>query len=282
MTVKAVPFRIRPVLLAQRFQGDLSLLEMGLSRYISGSDPEAVHHLRTMVRRFQASSSLLPRSVRLEDSFVEYGDAARRLFKTAGGVRDLDTVRAILLDHEEGGGYNGGILLEEVQDSRASIFLDSLRFARKVVRMDVPQVVSTDLDSKKVERRFLKLTRRYATSIQEKFAVVIESPDDVGAIHDLRKDCKRLRYLMQLSITRRAHELAQRLEGIQDDTGIIHDEDVTIEFLKRSTRRHRPAAAVLKRLVDRRKRRYTEFVRDRATRSSLSLISELSFLQTGN
>jgi CHAD domain-containing protein len=80
---------------------------------------------------------------------------------------------------------------------------------------------------------------------------VLTSPDKIKELHELRKDCKKLRYLLELIPhqdsnsndkgvnSKDIHVMITTLEDIQDILGSIHDNDTTISFLKQVSRRNK-------------------------------------------
>ena len=72
------------------------------------------------------------------------------------------------------------------------------------------------------------------SKIQTYFPIVITDSSRVEELHDLRKACKKLRYMLELlSIENKtALEMRKTLQKIQDILGIIHDYDFTINYLE--------------------------------------------------
>ena len=72
------------------------------------------------------------------------------------------------------------------------------------------------------------------SKIETYFPIVITDSSRVEELHDLRKACKKLRYMLELlSIENKtALEMRKTLQKIQDILGIIHDYDFTINYLE--------------------------------------------------
>jgi inorganic triphosphatase YgiF len=70
----------------------------------------------------------------------------------------------------------------------------------------------------------------------------LDTPEDAGALHDLRIAAKRLRYAIELFqdvLPPDAPALIERLKDLQDDLGYIHDRDVLAGLARAE---HRAAA----------------------------------------
>jgi CHAD domain-containing protein len=62
-------------------------------------------------------------------------------------------------------------------------------------------------------------------------------------LHEMRKDCKKLRYLMKLlpenesNSKNKISHMIKELEKVQNMFGIIHDYDTTITYLRHQKRK---------------------------------------------
>ena len=82
--------------------------------------------------------------------------------------------------------------------------------------------------------------------------------DKVNELHEMRKDCKKLRYLLELvphgkSTGKNVSKLEEELENMQDLLGAIHDCDAAVAYLKRQTKRQR-RNDIIEHIVQERKR----------------------------
>jgi CHAD domain-containing protein len=93
--------------------------------------------------------------------------------------------------------------------------------------------------------------------------VLIEA-NNVSKLHEMRKDCKKLRYLLELvphgnSSGNILSKLEEELKKMQDLLGAVHDCDAAVAFLKRQTkvqRRHE----IIESVIQERKKRYHDFL----------------------
>jgi CHAD domain-containing protein len=88
--------------------------------------------------------------------------------------------------------------------------------------------------------------------------------DKVTELHEMRKDCKKLRYLLELVpygklSDKNMSKLEEELQNMQDLLGAIHDCDAAVDHLKRQTKRQRQND-IIERIVQERKRRYEDLL----------------------
>ena len=102
---------------------------------------------------------------------------------------------------------------------------------------------------------------------------MLTNPNKIKELHELRKDCKKLRYLLELiphqdSNTndkgvnnKDLHTMITTLEDIQDILGSIHDNDTTISFLKQVSRRNKDEVShILNNEVSERAKKYEDLI----------------------
>jgi CHAD domain-containing protein len=99
------------------------------------------------------------------------------------------------------------------------------------------QIDENDLTDRKLQQRFQKVVTRFAGRIDQLLPIVTSDIGKVNELHQLRKDCKKLRYTLEvLDNEARQNEvvlsLIGYLEDLQDILGSIHDCDIMIQYLK--------------------------------------------------
>jgi CHAD domain-containing protein len=81
----------------------------------------------------------------------------------------------------------------------------------------------------------------------------------------MRKDCKKLRYLMELlsenesNSKNKISHIIKELEKLQNMLGIIHDYDTTIGYL-RHEKRKRSMKTIIEKIANIRQNKYVQFV----------------------
>jgi CHAD domain-containing protein len=124
--------------------------------------------------------------------------------------------------------------------------------------------------------------------------IVVNDSEKVTELHELRKDCKKLRYLLELlpdsnskdqtgEMDDYVSKLMEKLESVQDILGIIHDYDTIIAYLRRrkgTGTRSTLVNSIIAQLNQERQNKYEEFVK--FTKADLSARTTNFFNMTTN
>jgi CHAD domain-containing protein len=105
--------------------------------------------------------------------------------------------------------------------------------------LSTPRVKESAISTKELEMRYNRVVVRLRERIELRLPVVLTNADKLKELHEMRKDSKKLRYLLELSShqNKEMHAMIAELEDIQDILGTIHDCDTMISYMKRV--RHR-------------------------------------------
>lgn len=199
-------------------------LEKVTRQMSSRAAPEAVHQLRTTVRRIETLIST--HSLTEHQSITKLAKQLATLRRRAGKVRDLDVqltaLRSIRLD---GGGRDKTVLarhLTTVRSKREKKLLGTLqdeidgglrkRMQRGVKLLEKQSEAAPQKDfTADALRKFQELAESYPPLTEEN-------------LHPFRMECKRIRYLSEMSgETREAVRVVAALKHIQDAIGEWHD-----------------------------------------------------------
>ncbi len=127
-------------------------------------------------------------------------------------------------------------LLSDLRSSRNSQLKDVRELAEAGRSLQVPKVRAGDLSNPKLRKRFDKVVVRLTSKIAKALPIVLKDPDKIKELHVMRIDCKRLRYTLELNKTKKTSKPLGILESWQELLGSIHDNDITIDYLRRSER----------------------------------------------
>jgi CHAD domain-containing protein len=226
-----------------------------LDSYLADPSEENVHDVRTSIRRLEAAYSILPKKIRQKRKIDRFVASHRKFFKANSKIRDYDIIRQKL--------DSMPLATEEIKNLLQNMKSRKLRLAKKrakqASKLKFPKSVPDTTLQPKLEKRFRKLTIRLVEKIQSLIPVVVKSEQNVDELHELRKDCKKLRYLMEL--IPESSGFVGNLKQMQDLLGNIHDSDITIEFLSKHCSKHKNVDEALKIEVEKRRHLYNDFVR---------------------
>jgi CHAD domain-containing protein len=142
-------------------------------------------------------------------------------------------------------------------------------------KLAIPKLDANKINKseKKLKKRFNSVVGKFANSIEKNYHVVLSSPKKLTVLHEMRKDCKKLRYLLELLPVGtngrnkgkdNVIQLIEELEKVQDILGTIHDYDTTIAYIRKYLENHPKERASLdntvKYLYEDRQKKFEQFM----------------------
>jgi CHAD domain-containing protein len=266
-------------------EANVQRVDKRLKDYLKDPNENNIHDIRTAVRRLDASFSSLPTRERKKKKNHDYLTTAKRLFKINSQIRDYDIINSKLEK------YTSDTVFTQFTDSlkrrRKTTLSSAVRIATSLRQLPVPYLTLDDIVEKKLQRRYNKVVRRLSERIELNLPVVLANKNKIVELHEVRKDCKKLRYLLELmpdqnnkethkvntelediqdilgyihnQNNKETHKMITELEDIQDILGSIHDSDIMIAYLKR-VRHSTDITNILDNEITERNTRYEEFV----------------------
>jgi CHAD domain-containing protein len=122
-----------------------------------------------------------------------------------------------------------------------------------------PRVKPRDLSEPILQRRYNKVVRKLGSKITSELPLVREDPSKVEELHVVRRDCKQLRYVLEMAEFSRPPKPLVALRSWQDLLGTIRDHDVMIGYLQ-GLRRSAEILVALNVEIENRNKNYREFV----------------------
>lgn len=220
--------------------------------------PDDVHDLRVTARRIQMIRRLLPRAVRESPDSSGFDLALRSVMKSTSQLRDLDTLIETLEAHRAG---IPDELLVSLENQRSDAAARARAPASVLTDITVPDLEPSDVKGKRASRRLRKRVKKGSRSASELLTDVLNDEDKVEELHSLRKEIKKLRYLLELADGGAAR--VPTLTKWQESLGAIHDLDVAISYLEELRFDDRRRA--IRELRRARHANYVKFVRDYRT-----------------
>jgi CHAD domain-containing protein len=248
------------IALMRRYEHDLMTARRRIDRLLADPGWKNIHRVRTAIRRLQAAHLLLPGAARKRRRITGYMARMQEFLKATNPVRDADIIRPKLVHHLRGEGAPRG--LGSLQKERLRATTRAVRLGKKLRRASGPRVVRSDLTDVTVRRRTGKLTARLTLKVRTQLRVAVMRGGRVEEMHRLRRDSKRLRYVLEASD--RAGEVPGAigdLRKLQDRLGHLHDCDVTLQWLERHPLGG-PGRAVAGRVRSERDQLFLRFVRE--------------------
>ncbi len=233
-----------------------------LDDYLKDPNEEQIHDIRTAVRRLRASNQALPKAIRNKKELREFVANSKALFTLNSKIRDYDIILELLSKYTEDVSspkreqqqvsHSSQVIVnisKSLETLRNKKLTASKTLAVELRKLAVPKLdnVKINKSEKKLKKRFNKVVDKFANTIEKNYPVVLSSPKRLAELHEMRKDCKKLRYLLELlpGITNgkdegkdKSSQLIEELEKVQDMLGMIHDYDTTIAYIKKYLENH--------------------------------------------
>jgi len=181
----------------------------------------------------------------------------KKLMKVNASVRDQDIILSKLSMYKQKPTYER--LTENLRKSRKSHLDQAKELALSVQKNPVPRVRPSDLSNSMLQRRYNKVVRKLSSKITSELPLVREDPTKVEELHVVRRDCKQLRYALEMAEFSRPPKPLVTLRSWQDLLGAIRDHDVMIDYL-RELRKSPEIQIALNTEIENRTKNYRKFV----------------------
>jgi CHAD domain-containing protein len=258
-----------------------------LDEYIKDPTEKNIHDIRTSIRRLEASYMASPKLIR-KRKIMEYVFKSKNLFKINSQIRDFDIILEKLTKEGQLTTQRLDIFERSIKKSRNRKLKDALFIACDLREIDIPNIdkyknqYDPFLLQKKLTKKYTKVVTKFAYKIKENIPIIISSSEKMEELHQVRKDTKKLRYLLELILNNR-HKIdgnigknneidknnygndqniwnqIEKLKKIQDMLGNIHDYDITIAYLKQHDKQKNFVTVM--NIDMQRKNKYEQFIR---------------------
>lgn len=229
--------------------------------YIKNADEKNIHDVRTSVRRFNSAFLSLPKKYRTESMLLtNYKQIANEFFKLNSQIRDYDIMINRLSNYSQNNRID--IIVDSIRKNRELDLEKAKSIAVSLKEIGSRQIVGKmNITEKELQKQYNKILSKLFSKIETNFPVVINNSLRIDELHELRKDCKKIRYMLELlpEENRNATQLRKIFEKIQDYLGVIHDNDITLNHLQ-SLEPNKEIQEIINNEIEQRKLRYDEFL----------------------
>ena len=256
------PTNVNPKEFVNICERNISRVSNKLDDYLTRQDEKNIHDIRTSVRRLDACYQTLPKKLRGRKQMKKFVKKSKDLFKINSQIRDFDILTELIGKNNTEHGSRNSLVLN-FENRRAQKLENAKVIAMGLRKLSLPKVKKKSVPKAKLTKRFNKLISKLGGRIQLDLPLVTTDPDKVAELHELRKDCKKLRYLLELvshdnSSGNIISKMEEELQNMQDLLGAIHDCDATVVYLKRQKRQK--TNEIIEDIVQERKKRYENFL----------------------
>ena len=244
-------------------QKNITRVNTKLDAYLANPDIKRIHDIRTAIRRLDVCCKSLPRKIREKRRIRKYVDKCMEVFKINSQIRDLDIITALIRENNSKRTSKGWTDLARFGNRRRLKLREAKIVAKGLRKLSVPNINESNVSSCKLTKKYNKQLHKFSNRIKLNFPLVLIDANKVNKLHELRKDCKELRYLLELLpqgnlLDKNLLELEKELQNMQDLLGDIHDCDAAIDFLRRQTKLQK-RDDIIESIIQKRKKRYNDF-----------------------
>jgi CHAD domain-containing protein len=233
-----------------------------IKKYLKDPKAKNIHDLRTSIRRLDAAYSTLPKKYRTGSSMSTYILSCKELFKINSEIRDLDIIYEKLQKYPPNDSRNK--IIDSLKETRVTKLEYAKNIALTLNNTDASKLLDEiKVTQKELEKRYNKIVANLISKIETNFPIVVTDSTKIEELHDLRKACKKLRYMLELLPieNKKALEMRKTLQKIQDNLGTIHDYDFTINYLELNEQPSNEVREIINNEMQERKLNYERFIK---------------------
>jgi CHAD domain-containing protein len=273
-SINSILYPIDAETFLSRSERNIHRVNNKLDDFLKDPSEEQIHDIRTATRRLRATYQSLPKTIRKKQAFKEFIAKSKELFSLNSKVRDCDIILELLSQYtedisspkrEQQQVTNSSQALANVSKSLQTLRHRRLTEAKSIAvelrKLAVPKLDANKINKseKKLRKRFNSVVGEFANSIESNYPVVLSSPKRSDELHEMRKDCKKLRYLLELMLVDtdekndgidKVSQLIEELEKVQDMLGTIHDYDTTIVYIRKYSENHSKDRSLLHNIIN--------------------------------
>jgi CHAD domain-containing protein len=215
----------------KNFQKIIKKIINKLDDYLNDPNEENIHDIRIAIRRLEAAYNTLPKKIRKQPDLQNYVIQSKMLFKINTEIRDFDIITS-KLDQQHFVNSSSSRLVSSLMIKRKSKIKDGHIMASKLRSFPLPKLDEKNIAESKLKKRFHKIITKLNVRIKQNIPLVLNDNEKIEELHRLRKDLKKLRYTVELTLGNRKTTHIENLRKIQDVLGEIHDSDIMLDYLK--------------------------------------------------
>jgi len=178
------------------------------------------------VRRLQVMRRLLPKTTKEFPDSKRFDLSLKSMMKATSQLRDVDTLMETLAAHRRAPPET----MTNLQNQRSDLAAGAKEAAARLAQIPLPRVDWVQIRGKKVSKRLRKRIRQQGRIATELLGEVVTDESKAAELHSLRREIKKLRYLMELA-DKSSPDVAV-LADWQESLGAIHDLDVAVAYLQ--------------------------------------------------
>ena len=177
------------------------------------------------MRRVQVARRLLPRALGEYPDSKRFDLTLKSIMRATSQLRDLDTLLETL-----GTQPMPVDAMINLQNQRSDLAASAREVIASLAATPAPRLRPGQVKGRRVSKRLRTRIRKQGRAAADLVQVVVSDDSKATELHSLRKEVKKLRYLLELA--GRGDQEVTVLTDWQESLGAIHDLDVAIVYLQ--------------------------------------------------
>lgn len=241
----------------EKFDKILDKSNERLEKYLRDPSEENVHDVRTSIRRLNAAWSILPKKTRQQKNITNFITLRKEFFRINSQIRDFDIIKQKILVDSSADIIQ---IIKKIDKRKQDLLKTAQKKAKIAHQKNIIKIEQDMIPHEKLEKRFKKITLGLINKVERTIPIVTSDAKKIEQLHELRKNCKKLRYLLELTDHQEPANFINKLKEMQDVLGSIRDCDITLDFLKKFAKKHRSLDIIIKSEREKRSQLYKKFV----------------------
>ena len=212
-SINSILYPINSETFLNKSERNIQRVNNRLDDYLKNPNEEQIHDIRTSIRRLLSTYQALPKAIRNKNELEEFVAISKELFSVNNKVRDCDIIIELVSKytedtasskHEQQRRLHSSQALANISKSLQTVrkrkLTEAKSIAVKLRKLTIPKLNADKINKseKKPKKRFNSVVGRFASSIEKNYPVLLSSSKRSAELHEMRKDCKKLRYLLEL------------------------------------------------------------------------------------
>jgi CHAD domain-containing protein len=206
---------------SKKFSASTKNLDDRLQILLQDATVDAIHDIRTSIRKMEAAIDLLPKKVRNKEKIRRYFTSSKKLFKSTSRVRDADIIISNLHGFELLPAVS--IAISKLESERNRRVFEVLDHAERLDKTKIPKVKKNQVGYTQLKKRKTKICLVLESKIAELLPAILRDFRKIDELHDLRKYCKNLRYVLDILPSEGEKDLRRLMENWQKLLGTVRD-----------------------------------------------------------
>jgi len=122
--------------------------------------------------------------------------------------------------------------LSKLQSERKDLVITVVRAAKAMGKNSPLKLGPYQVSDAKVRRRKKKIVEKLNGKIRQEFPLILGDSRRIEELHELRKNCKKLRYTLEILPSEKEKNLIGVLRKWQTMLGDVRDNDITEQFIR--------------------------------------------------